>query len=178
MDQEVKKSLLEKEYVIDYPRHRPLGVLTRIWGMYAEPIPFYIQVSNQDTVSVIAGNLGIADIKIGDSNFDGQFVVRSNDANLATELLSTELRNELLNLENIRFRTGSINTLLTADHFPEIKKDRDLRNVWMIDIAGKLEQSQTDPLLHLAQRISDAVKTISLKFSAERNLRTKTFEGR
>ena len=175
-DQAAKKSLAQVGYVVGQVYVKPVGNLTRIWGRYAAPIPFYFQVSNLDLISVMAGELGIADIKIGDPIFDKNYVVRSNDEKLAQLVLSSELRIQLQKYELVRFRSGSLDTLLGADYFPEIKNDRDFRNIWMLECRQPSLNLQDD--VKFAQRLAAELEQKSRGWAQERNLKTSFFEGR
>jgi len=176
---QARESLTNNGYVVEDSYFRPIGAMTRVWGKLQAPTSFYIQLSTLDPVQTIAGNLGIADIKIGDPHFDSKYVIRSNFEEGARNLLSNDVKNFLLSFKELRFRTGSIDSLLGADYFPEIKLDRNIRSIWMIETAGKQTEVEIVKLLELGQQLSNLVKKFAKTGAADKGeFYTGFFEGR
>ena len=173
-----EESINSKGYAVEDSYIRPIGTMTRIWGLYQSPTPFYIQISNLDTLSVIAGNHGIADINIGDDIFDQNFVIRTNDKDCAIKLLSNTIKTEIFKYKNFRFRTGSLDNLLSVEYFNKQKEGRNERTIWMIEVAGKLSNDEIEALLRLAKNLNSILNTISDNWTKERNIHTSFFEGR
>lgn len=179
IERRTQESLKQKGYVIEKVRRPNVGRFTRAWSRFSQAVPLYLQVSNQDDVSILAGRLGIADAKIGHEEFDKAFVVRTNQIELAKRVLTPELREILLQKPNIRFRTGSLDSLLSVDYFPLIKTDRDLRNLWMIDQLGDFDVAASEKLYQLGLTISESVKTVCQSSPVSHlEIRTSAFEGR
>jgi hypothetical protein len=173
-----EESLAARGYVVDEARHKPAGHLTRVWGRLSAPTPLYLQISNIDTVSVIAGAFGIADMRIGSADFDDQFVVRSNHRDSAVAIIQRPIQEEFLSYGTIRFRTGSIDSLLGADYFRKVQKDRDVREFWMIEVGGKLNPLEQEKALNLARRLVADVESRSKSWVGEQTSRTGAAEGR
>ncbi len=152
--------------------------MTRIWQLLEQPTPYYVHISSLDTIASVAGSLGIADLKVGHDRFDREFFVRSNNDAVVGEFLTLESQEEFLSWKSIRFRTGSITNLLGADYLPDIKKDRDLRRVWMIDVIGKLDENQIKQLKLFGFKLRDKVIVLSAKWYGKKELKSKFFEGR
>jgi hypothetical protein len=124
---EARNELKMNGFVKDIATMKPIGTLTRVWGKLPNATPLYLQVSNFDIVSVKVGNSGFFDIKVGDPEFDVTYVVRSNNQDKAIQVLGPNLRKSILEIQDLRFRTGSIISLLGVDYFPEVK-EKELRN--------------------------------------------------
>lgn len=128
------------------------GRVTRLWAPLPEPSPIYLRVSNNDGVALAMGDwFGVADLKVGDARFDGNFVVRSNFPDAAKAVLDDEMRRRLKRHRRIDFCTGAISNLLGPDHFPQQSKDRDLRTLWSLRVDGELSDDQCQPLLDLSK---------------------------
>jgi hypothetical protein len=175
---QARASLAARGYVIEPSHLKGTGYLTRLWGKFDTPTAFYWQLSNLDPIQNLAGAAGIADLRVGHPKFDSAFVVRSSHPDLARAILDPDLCNHLLTLGLLRFRTGSIDSLLGADYFPENRDTRDLREYWMLEFRGKPEAVDTVALLDLGRRLTSAVAALPCPVTDPKSLRTGFFEGR
>jgi len=172
------RQLQEKGYVITYAYQRYRGPVTWVWGRYREPIPFYLQFSNRDSIAILAGNLGIADIAVGEPVFDAGFIVRSNKPDWAREFLTKERCGKLVRFEGIQFLTGSISNVLSSDYWPE-DQHRELRDIWMLRADGKLEEPAIAPYIELACELSSSLERFCLGRPCDPHDRNSAmFEGR
>lgn len=174
------KRLLEAQgYVVDYPiMSKSYKQLTRIWQLFKAPTPFYVHISSLDPIASAVGMRGVADVKIGNSAFDSQFVVRTNNEALLKRLLTLELQEELLSREGGCFKTGAIVGTLTVDYLPEIKTGRDERRMWMIETCGRLQHNQITRLLDLGYKLRDAVITAAQFWEGPKEVKVSFFEGK
>jgi hypothetical protein len=132
-------------------RRENSGRVTRLWGPLPEPTPIYLRVLNNDGLLVSMGDLlGVADLKMGNARFDGNFVVRSNHPDAARAVLDEAMQRRLMGHRRIDFSTGAIANLLGPDYRPELKEDRDLRAWWSLRAEGELSEAQCQPLVALA----------------------------
>jgi hypothetical protein len=176
--EEARVSLATCGYVIEPIRHKPIGDMTRLWAKFDTPTSFYLQLSNLDPIQNLAGVVGIADLRVGHPEFDSAFVVRSSHPDQARAILDDHMCSLLLTRGLLRFRTGSIDSLLGADYFPENRHTRDLREYWMLEVEGKPEVVDSDALLALGRRLASAVASAPNILTEPRSLRTDFFEGR
>ncbi len=174
---QARAELKRNGFVRDLAQLRPLGTLTRIWGKLPKATPLYLQISDFDPLSVAVGNSGLFDIKVGDPEFDVSFVVRSNNKDKAIQVLTTSIRKNLLEFKGLRFRTGSVISLLGVDYFPEVK-EKELRNFWMIEQRSELDPVQTKRLHSLAEAIISELNQVCKDWVGEQKLKTTFFEGR
>lgn len=172
-----RTDLNQNGFVQDIAYMRPIGNLTRIWGKLTEATPLYIQVSSFDPLSVCVGNTGLFDIKVGDADFDVCFVVRSNNREKAIQVLNPNLRKAFREIVDVRFRTGSIITLLGIDYFPEIK-EKELRNFWMIEQKVNPDPSKLKQLHQLGLDMVKEIEKVCQDWPLEKKLKTTLFEGR
>ena len=144
--------LAQRGYARQVMRRENGGRVTRLWGPLPEPTPIYLRVLNNDGVAVSVGDLlGVADLKMGNARFDGNFVVRSNFPDAARAVLDDAMQRRLMGHRRIDFSTGAIDNLLGVDHRPELKEDRDLRTLWSLRADGELSEAQCQPLVALAR---------------------------
>lgn len=149
---EVEAMLARRGHVRSVGRRDGGGPVTRLWGLLPEPTPIYLRVLNNDGMAVAVGDLlGVADLKVGDPRFDGNFVVRSNFPDAARAVLDADMRRRLMGQRHIDFSTGAISNLLGPDFLQRQTQDRDLRTVWSLRVDGELSDEQCQPLLALAQ---------------------------
>lgn len=147
-----QRELAQRGYARQVMRRENGGQVTRLWGPLPEPTPIYLRVLNNDGVAVSMGDLlGVADLKMGDARFDGNFVVRSNVPDAARAVLDDAMRRRLMGHRRIDFSTGAIDNLLGVDHRPELKEDRDLRTLWCLRAEGERSEAQCEPLVALAR---------------------------
>jgi hypothetical protein len=174
-----KDSIESKGYCVGEVYMKPFGTSTRIWGVFPSPVSVYIQFSNLDPVQSIAGELGIADIKVGDLVFDRAFVVRSNEPKRAHEILDENIRKKLLSMRRVRYRTGSVISLLGVD-YSGIAQDDDLRYLWSIEVPGTNESHDIPSLLQFVQSINQRVLKLSEQINdpSKERLKVAFFEGR
>jgi hypothetical protein len=173
-----RASLTTWGYVIEPIYHKPIGDMTRLWAKFDTPTSFYLQISNLDPIQGLVGLVGIADLRLGHPDFDSAFVVRSSHLDQARAILDHNVCSHLLTRGLLRFRTGSIDSLLGADYFPENRLTRDLREYWMLEVEGKPEAVDTDALLALGRRLASAVASAPCLITEPGSLRTDFFEGR
>lgn len=146
--------LARRPYVRTVERRDGGGTVTRLWGWLPEPTPIYLRVLNNDGMAVALGDLlGVADLKVGDARFDGNFVVRSNLPDVARAVLDEGLRRQLMRHRRIDFCTGAIDNLLGPDHLRQRTQDRDLRTLWSLRADGELTEAQCEPLLALVREL-------------------------
>lgn len=174
---EARNELNLNGFVKDTAYMKPIGTLTRVWGKLSNATPLYLQVSNFDMVSVALGDSGFFDIKVGDSEFDTTYVVRSNNKEKAIQVLGPKLRKAILQVKDLRFRTGSIISLLGVDYFPEVK-EKELRNYWMIECPSELSPNEVKQLHKLALEIIQEIQNVCEDWPFEKKLKTSLFEGR
>ncbi len=155
-----KNSLEDQGYVVEQRYRQDRGPITCIWGRFTNAIPLYLNVTDLDTVEVLAGRIGINDLKIGDAKFDRRFVIRSNQHELCTQLLQADIREQLCQFESVQFLTCSLDSQIGADYWPKQKHGRDQREFWMLKVPGKLETSTAANYAQFvqgfAQKIFDA----------------------
>jgi hypothetical protein len=173
-----RQSLATRGYAVEASYRKPIGDLTRVWGKFQAPTAFYFQITNLDPGENLAGKLGIGDIRLGYEDFDDAFVLRSSHPDQARAMLDEDLRRVLLARQTLRFRTGSINSLLGADYFPENRDTRDLREYWMLEFVGKPETVDEQALVALGQRLAQAIVSAPGIVGDAGSLRTGFFEGR
>lgn len=174
----IHRQFAEEGYVIEEAHRKNIGPVTRVWSRFAQPVPLYLQVENQDTVGVWAGRIGIADLKVGDAPFDAAFTVRTNHPELAKLALGPEVRSALLKEENVQFKTGSITSLLRApEYFPEIKTDRNVREYWMISQYGKMDGATAERLRSLGLSIAASVEQACQQLPVQDSCRTGAYEN-
>lgn len=171
-------SLASCGYVIESSRYKPIGDMTRLWAKFETPTPLYLQVFNLDPVGNLAGLAGIADLRLGVPDFDNAFVVRASHPAEARLVLDEDTRRLLLKQGTLRFRTGSIDSLLGADYFPEEKSNRDLRQYWMLEVKGRPEDVNAEALLALGRHMAAKVAAVSGALVEPDKLRTRFLEGR
>jgi hypothetical protein len=147
------KQLQDNGYAVKYAQERNRGTVTIIWGRYAEPIPFYVQVSNRDKISVLVGLVGIADIPVGQADFDEQFVVRSNKPAWAQLFMTQKRCADFLLLTGVQFLTTSINNVFPPAYWPA-EKNRSLRDLWMLRVDGKIEPPELARYVTFAQSMA------------------------
>lgn len=174
---EARNELNRNGFVKDIATMKPIGTLTRVWGKLPKATPLYLQVSNFDIVSVTVGNSGLFDIKVGDPEFDVTYVVRSNNKDKAIQVLGPNIRKAILEIQDLRFRTGSIISLLGVDYFPEVK-DKELRNYWMIECPSELGPHEVKKMHKLALEIIQEIQKACEDWPYEKKLKTSFFEGR
>ncbi len=174
---EARNDLNLNGFVKDIATMKPIGTLTRVWGKLPKATPLYLQVSNFDIVSVSAGNSGFFDIRVGDPEFDVTYVVRSNNKDKAIQVLGPNIRKAILEIHDLRFRTGSIISLLGVDYFPE-EKEKELRNYWMIECPSELGPNEVKQLHKLALEIIQEIQKVCEDWPFEKKLKTSFFEGR
>jgi hypothetical protein len=175
---EAQRQLRERGHVVQLASQRYRGPVTLIWGRYAAPTPFYLQVSNRDPIASAAGRLGLADLATGDPAFDDAFIVRSNHPDWALELLTPAWRARLMPCESVQFLTSSIGNLFNPDYWPDLKR-RSQRDIWMLRVDGRLAPPEIDPYVALARELATAVE----RFAAARphdaaDLEAPALEGR
>jgi hypothetical protein len=171
-----KRDLETQGYVKDTAYLKPHGDITRFWGRYSQSLDLYIQVSDLDPIQVTAGKFGIADLKLGHDKFDKKFVARSNDPHRLKIVINDEIKEALLSHTHIRFRTGSIDSLIGADYFRDQKSDRDLRNFWMFEKVGLHSEAENSRILKLGKAIAQRAEQFGLGSGVDN--RTSFFEGR
>ncbi len=176
--EDAQASLATRGYAVESSSLKPVGQMTRLWAKLERPTALYLQVSNLDPVQNLAGQVGIADMRVGDRDFDASFVVRSSHPELARRVLDSDTRRFLLERGTLRFRTGSIDSLLGADYFPEQRESRDLRDLWMIEVTGKPAEVDENALFALGRRLADATAGAGAEITDQSGLRTGFFEGR
>lgn len=177
-DVRARAMLASRGYVVAHAYQPHRGPVTQIWARCSRPVP-YLQVSNRDLVQVVAGNLGVADIAVGDPEFDRSFVVRGQDPQWVRRVLSPDLRADLRRAGDVQFLTGSIDSLLGADLLREVKEERNRRALWMLRTGGKLDEAQAGPLLDLGRRLAAAVEgSLGAAALGDADSRTSFFEGR
>lgn len=174
------ESLNKRGYVHSYWVEPKRGHLTCIWAQFEKPIPYYLHISNRDIIQVLAGQMGIKDMKLGDEEFDKHFFVRTNNQELTKSLITIELQKQFLTFEEITFLTGSIDSLLNADYWPEQKEDRDLRKFWMVRTAGRISEEEGVKYLEFGKLLAGRITEACNQFGEcpREELLTKTFEGR
>lgn len=173
-----KRQLQETGYVITHAYERHRGPVTWVWGRYREAVPFYLHFSNRDPIAAAAGRLGIADLSLGQPKFDAAFIARSNKPDWAREFMTKELCEKLEKFESIQFLTSSIGHVLTPDYWPE-QQNRELRDVWMLRVDGRLESPAIDPYVELARSLSAALEEFCVGKTFEpKDRNTAMFEGR
>ena len=144
--------LAQRGHARQVMRREDGGRVTRLWAPLPEPTPIYLRVLNNDGMAVSLGDLlGVADLKMGNARFDGNFVVRSNFPDAARAVLDDAMQRRLMGHRRIDFSTGAIDNLLGVDHLPELKEDRDLRTLWCLRADGELSEAQCQPLVALAR---------------------------
>jgi hypothetical protein len=149
---QAQAQLAQRGYARQVMQREGGGQLTRLWGPLPEPTPIYLRVLNNDGVAVSVGDLlGVADLKMGDARFDGNFVVRSNFPDAARAVLDADMQRRLMGHRRIDFSTGAISNLLGPDHHPQQTEDRDLRTLWCLRADGELSEAQCQPLVALAR---------------------------
>ena len=149
---QAQAQLAQRGHARQVMRRENGGRVTRLWGPLPEPTPIYLRVLNNDGVAVSVGDLlGVADLKMGNARFDGNFVVRSNFPDAARAVLDDAMQRRLMGHRRIDFSTGAIDNLLGVDHRPELKEDRDLRTLWCLRADGELSEAQCQPLVALAR---------------------------
>ncbi len=173
-------SLKERGYVIHVAHEKNTGPVTRIWAPFKEAVPLYVHVSNRDLVQVLAGRLGIKDIKTGNGEFDRAFVVRSNRPDQVKALLSPTMQTRLLKFGDIAFLTGSNESLICVDIPHETADERKLRQYWMIVTQGELSEEEAQPLLEFGRELAGCVEDLCRKqpASSVKELSSAPFEGR
>ncbi len=174
------KSLQEKGYVVQHAYQKDRGYVTRVWAPFKEPKPLYVNISNRDPVEVMAGRMGIKDIKIGCVDFDRSFVIRSNRPAQAKALLVPELQKRFMAFDDIAFVTGSNESLGCAE-FPDESTDvARLRKYWMVVTKGELNEEAARPYLVLGQEVARQVELLCIQqpLTNMDELFTATFEGR
>ena len=80
-------------------------------------------------------------------------------------------------MKDLRFRTGSIISLLGVDYFPEVK-EKELRNYWMIECPSELSPNEVKQLHKLALEIIQEIQNVCEDWPFEKKLKTSLFEGR
>jgi hypothetical protein len=174
---EARNELSRNGFVKDTSFMKPIGTLTRVWGKLPAATPLYLQVSSFDSVSVAVGNSGFFDIKVGDPEFDATYVVRSNNKDKAIQVLGPRLRKAILEIQDLRFRTGSIISLMGVDYFPEVN-EKELRNYWMIECPSELGPHEVKKLHNIALVITQEIQKVCEDWPFEKKLETSFFEGR
>ena len=175
------QSIDERGFAIEEWHEKDRGPLTVCWGVFPDPIPLYIRISNRDQLEILVKTMSGNDIKLGDGLFDARFIVRSNYPLIAQQLLNAECRKTLRKFDNIEFVTGSINSVLSADHWPNEKKDaRTLRKIWMVQTRGKQSEEALSEHIALGQKLAQEVQVLSGKIEnpEPQDFKTKMFEGR
>jgi hypothetical protein len=173
-----QRQLQERGYVVQLASQQYRGPVTLIWGRYAGPTAFYLQVSNRDPIASAAGRVGIADLATGEPAFDDAFIVRSNHPDWALEFLTPAWRARLMPHESVQFLTSSIGNLFSPDYWPGLKQ-RSQRDIWMLRVDGRLAPPQIDPYVILARDLAAAVE----RYAAARphdaaDLEAPALEGR
>ena len=177
---EAESSLTKNGYAIENTYLKPVGRMLRIWALLDAPTPFYLQISSVDPVSVIAGEFGVADIRIGDNSFDACYVIRSNSEEKVKSVLTTELKAKFYKYKNVRFRTGSILNLLSPEYLSQTKVGRDQRNIIMLEVqeSGDINMIDRDALVLFFNELKTIVVKESQEWKGEKNLSSAFFEGR
>ncbi|MBL7663314.1 hypothetical protein JNK13_11245 [bacterium] len=67
---------------------------------------------------------------------------------------------------------------VTPDYFSQQKSNRDLPNIWMLEVTGVLTAEQTATLLKFAQDLAAKIEDYSQQWTGEKCLTTSFFEGR
>lgn len=76
---------------------------TRVRGLFVGTSDFYFKLSRKTVFSKIAKALGKAYVDTGDTTFDEEFIIKSNDYYKAKELFSfKKLREHILNIKKVR----------------------------------------------------------------------------
>ena len=177
---EAESSLIKNGYAIETVYIKPTGQMLRIWGILDTPTPFYLQVSSIDPVSVIAGEFGIADIRIGDNNFDSAYVIRTNSEEKVKAVLSAEVKATFFKYKNVRLRTGSIYNLLSPEYLRKISIGRDQRNILMLEVQeiGDVNTIDQNALVLFYNQLKAIISKESLEWKGDKNLTSGFFEGR
>lgn len=172
------REIEQNGYVVDTPQERHRGTITRVWGRYEDPVPFYLHLSNRDAVASFAGRTGIADLRVGHAAFDAAFFVRSNKPEWAMQFLNAGWCERLVRFESIQFCTAAIGSLLSPDYWPAEKR-RDRRDLWMLRIDGRQEGADLAAHVALALELSAAVRAFCAgKAHEAADLEAGIFEGR
>lgn len=175
---DAERLITERGYTVTHAYQRNRGDVTWVWGRFATPQPFYLHISNRDPIGSFAGQLGIADIKVGHTRFDKDFTVRTNQPEWAKELLTQERCERLSKVESLQFIVTSVGNLLTPDWWPA-EPNRDLRVLWMLRTDGKLDEAAAEAYLALARELKAAVQQYSVRHPfTEQDCLATTFEGR
>lgn len=153
------RQLDQRGYVISHVRSQQGGHYTEIWEPFPDPVPLYLQISDQDPVQVAAGNLGIKDIRVGHDEFDHRFVIRSNRPQEVPQLIDEEWIGKFLPHANIRFATGSCESLYNVV-MPGLSGERKRQRLfWMLSTRGHISDEEAMPFLEIgrycARRIQD-----------------------
>jgi len=155
----VDREMRTRGYVISHAVQRHSGSVTWVYGRYSEPMPFYLRLSNRDRIESVAGQLGIADLKVGHPEFDAAFVVRTNQPDWARAFLTPALCSRLATFESLEFIVSSMSQLLTPDYWPA-ERSRDLRTLWMLRTDGHLDEAAVRPYVDLARELSASVERL------------------
>lgn len=177
----VQKSLKELGYVIGHASEGNRKSITRVWAPFRKPMPLYIQVANGDPIQVIAGRLGVKDIKTGYPEFDDKFVVRSNKPDLANAFLTKDIKEKFMSFDRISFLTGSNDSLWCSDFPKEAGIEPKARLFWMVKTNGTISDEEARPYLEwgqsLAAQLERFIEASKCSFSPE-DFQTARFEGR
>lgn len=174
----INQQMQSRGFVLSHTYQPHRGPVTWVWGRYSKPVPFYLHFSNRDPIAAMAGQIGIADIRLGHAVFDAAFYVRSNQNEWAKEFMTSQLCERLLQFESVEFITSSINNLLTPDYWPD-EQERDQRDLWMLRTDGKLDESAAVAYIELAQELSTSLQHFCQdKSHALDACRSELFEGR
>ena len=140
-------------YAVGRARQPDRGAVTLVWGRFDAPQPLYLRVSSRDPLAAAAGNLGLADLRVGHGAFDASFVVRTNHPDLARAFLTAARCDRLLAHGRIEFVVSSPQNLLSAEWYAKATR-RDLREVWMVRADGNAEGAELEALVALGQSLA------------------------
>ncbi|MCB0335443.1 MAG: hypothetical protein KDD62_04035 [Bdellovibrionales bacterium] len=132
-----------------------LSPFTRFWGHFDRPIPLFLTISNQHTMSRLSNVLGFGNLQVHDPEFDQEFLVRTNRKDFARRLLTPAIRKSFLNAPPSTFVTGSVESLLDSSYWPEDKVLRRWRNLWLFECPGHIKGTvEAQAILDLAKLIN------------------------